>query len=161
MNLRDYNNQDASRVAKVTRLAFEQYRSEYEEFDLLLKQITDVESYAQLGETIVAEDNGVVVGAVTYVAPNHSKTEYVPREWSIMLMLVVAPDSRGRGIGKLLIDECLSRARRDHAVSIALHTTEIMSVAISMYRKIGFEYMSAGPTIHGVEYGVFALNLNP
>ena len=74
-------------------------------------------------------------------------------------MLVVDPASRGRGIGRLLTEECIRRARRDQAPLIALHTTLIMSVALPMYLRMGFKLLRAAPPIHGVPYAIYTMAL--
>jgi GNAT superfamily N-acetyltransferase len=53
-------------------------------------------------------------------------------------LLAVAPAARGQGIGAALVRECLRRARQVGAKTITLHTTEIMSVAMQMYERLGF-----------------------
>jgi ribosomal protein S18 acetylase RimI-like enzyme len=74
-------------------------------------------------------------------------------------MLVVEPAFRGRGIGRALTEACVGRARRDGAPVVALHTTPIMTVALPMYRRMGFEPESEAPPIHGVPYGVYVKRL--
>ena len=70
-------------------------------------------------------------------------------------MLVVLPEARGKGIGRVLTEKCLDCARRDHAEAVALHTSQIMQVALAMYLKMGFVFHAAAPDIHGVKYGVY------
>jgi ribosomal protein S18 acetylase RimI-like enzyme len=50
----------------------------------------------------------------------------------------VAPEARGRGIGRLLTEECIRRARAGGRTAVGLHTTEFMAVARSMYERMGF-----------------------
>jgi ribosomal protein S18 acetylase RimI-like enzyme len=74
-------------------------------------------------------------------------------------MLVVDPTTRGRGLGRALTDACIARARRDGATVIALHTSPIMTVALPMYRRLGFEQVREAPPIHGVAYAVYLKSL--
>ena len=74
-------------------------------------------------------------------------------------MLVVSHESRGKGIGHALTDICLNRAKRDQSEILALHTSKIMRVALSMYLKMGFVFYSEAPDIHGVKYGVYTREL--
>jgi len=111
MKLREYTNEDAILVADIIRAAFEQYRSAYDNYERLLSRITDIDGFTQRGELIVAEANDRLVGAVTYVAPNHTSTDYFPADWAFMLMLVVTPNARGQGVGQSLLKECLARAQ--------------------------------------------------
>ena len=65
-------------------------------------------------------------------------------------MLVVDPAARGRGLGRLLTEECIRRARRDGAGAIALHTSPIMQVALAMYLRLGFVLLRDAPPVFGV-----------
>jgi GNAT superfamily N-acetyltransferase len=76
-----------------------------------------------------------------------------------MRMLVVAPGARGLGVGRRLAQECIDRARRDRAPVSALHTSALMSVALPMYLRMGFERQADAPDIHGVAYGIYLKHL--
>jgi GNAT superfamily N-acetyltransferase len=64
--------------------------------------------------------------------------DYLPEWWSVRL-LAVHPDARGQGIGRLLMEECVRRAREGGAKVLGLHTTDMMAVAQAMYGRMGFE----------------------
>ena len=117
-------------------------------------------AFANVGEIIVAEIGGQIVGAVAYIGPGAPKAAFFRPDWSIMRMLVVAPDCRGRGVGRKLAQECLSRAKRDGASVFALHTSKLMQVALPMYQRMGFKWVSDTPSIHGVEYGVYVKEID-
>jgi ribosomal protein S18 acetylase RimI-like enzyme len=53
-------------------------------------------------------------------------------------MLGVAPTARGRGIGRLLMNECLRLARARGKTVLTLNTTRRMEAARSMYEAMGF-----------------------
>jgi ribosomal protein S18 acetylase RimI-like enzyme len=74
-------------------------------------------------------------------------------------MLVVAPEARGMGIGRALAEACIAHARRDGAPQFALHTSELMEVALPMYERMGFRRHADGPTLFGVPYGIYLLDL--
>ena len=61
-----------------------------------------------------------------------------PQGWAGILRLAVPPGSRGQGIGRALVEECLVRARRLRVKTVALHSTEWMTVARGMYERMGF-----------------------
>lgn len=50
--------------------------------------------------------------------------------WSEVRLLAVTPAARGQGIGTALMHECIRRARRSGVAVLALHTTDMMHVAI-------------------------------
>jgi GNAT superfamily N-acetyltransferase len=58
--------------------------------------------------------------------------------WPELRLLAVKPRTRGRGIGKLLMEECILRARRSGATALGLHTGDSMDVALPMYERRGF-----------------------
>jgi hypothetical protein len=49
----------------------------------------------------------------------------------------------------------ISRARRDGSAVIALHTSPFMTVALSMYLRMGFERLREGPAIFGAPSAVY------
>jgi ribosomal protein S18 acetylase RimI-like enzyme len=158
--IRDFHQVDAAQINALALLAFEQFKDAYEDWPSFQTKIGNMASLAEAGEIIVAEDEGRIVGAVAYVGPGVPKADFFRPEWPIMRMLVVAPEVRGLGIGRALAEECISRARRDGASEFALHTSELMQVALPMYQRMGFQWVSGTPAIHGVEYGVYLKDLN-
>lgn len=54
-------------------------------------------------------------------------------------LLAVDPGTRGLGVGRALVDACLSRARADGVEQVIIHTTRAMTVAWAMYTRLGFE----------------------
>jgi len=109
--------------------AFEEYRREQR----------DVRSRLADSQLIVAEDAGRVLGTVTFYPPgSDKKAEGWPPDWAAIRLLAVHPDARGSGLGRLLTEECLRRARALGASMVGLHTAVIMSVARAMYERMGF-----------------------
>jgi ribosomal protein S18 acetylase RimI-like enzyme len=113
-----------------------------------------------LGELLVAEDAGGVIGAVLYVPAGRSDGTLVPSEWATIRMLAVSPASRGRGIGRKLTEECINRARRDGAEIIGLTTADMMQIAEPMYQRMGFRKEAELGTRYGVRHTRYKLTLN-
>lgn len=151
--LRDFEQRDAMQVNALALRAFEQFKDAYQDWPAFQAKIGNMSALAEVGEVIVAEMEGriVGVGAVAYVGPGAPKAAFFRPDWAIMRMLVVDPDFRGLGIGRALAEECLRRARRDRATVFALHTSERMQVALPMYQRMGFKWASSAPAIHGIE----------
>lgn len=150
---------EAAQVDTLALQAFAQYREAYQDWPAFQAKIGNLSALAGVGEMIVAEAAGRLVGAVAYAGPNVPKAEFFRPEWPIMRMLVVAPEMRGRGIGRWLAEECLRRARRDGAAVFALHTSKLMQVALPMYQRMGFRQVASTPPIHGVDYCVYVKEL--
>lgn len=151
----NFQGQDAAAVNAVALEAFAQFGPHYSDWPTFRAKIADTASLASAGELIVAVMGTAIVGAVCYVGPGRPKASFFDPEWPAMRMLVVSPGARGFGVGRALAEECLDRARRDRAKLFALHTSPIMSVALPMYLRMGFEFRSAVPKIHGVEYNLY------
>ena len=54
-------------------------------------------------------------------------------------LLAVDPAIRGKGIGKLLINECIQKARDKNHKQVIIHSTSAMKIAWKMYERIGFK----------------------
>lgn len=54
-------------------------------------------------------------------------------------LLAVDPEIRGRGIGKLLTEACIEKARQDGNRQLIIHSTKFMKVAWKMYEKLDFK----------------------
>jgi GNAT superfamily N-acetyltransferase len=157
--LRDFRPSDARDVNRVALAAFAEFADLYSDWPAMSSRIARMSALADGGEIIVAELDGTIVGAVAYIPPNRPKPVFFESAWPIIRMLVVDPLHRGKGLGRTLTEECLKRAKRDGAGVVALHTSAIMTVALPMYLKMGFELVQDAPPIHGVPYGIYLLRL--
>lgn len=160
ITLHDYQRGDSRDVDALAIAAFEQFKDAYTDWPVFRAKIASMSSLSAHGELIVARQAGRAVGAVAYIGPHQPKSDFFDQAWPIMRMLVVAPGARGLGVGRRLADECIARARRDGARFFALHTSELMAVALPMYRRMGFEWHAAAPDIHGVRYGIYLKQLH-
>lgn len=157
IELRHYR--PADDIDSLAVAAFEQFRHAYTDWPVCLSKIAAMSSLSAHADIIVAQRADQLLGAVAYIGPHRPKSDFFDPAWPIMRMLVVAPQARGMGIGRSLALACIARARRDGASVFALHTSELMTVALPMYRRMGFEWHTAAPAIHGVEYGIYLKDL--
>jgi ribosomal protein S18 acetylase RimI-like enzyme len=111
---------------------------------------------AGAGRLLVAELAGRPAGTVTYLAPDHPDYDHVPQDWAVIRALAVAPQARGRGVGRALTAECLRRARADAAPAVGLHTAEMMTAARTLYEGAGFAVQREFPHL-GVRFLVYRL----
>jgi GNAT superfamily N-acetyltransferase len=158
-NIRDYEDADAPALNGLALAAFTEFKDQYSDWPAMAASVSRMSELARTGEVVLAEIDGHVAGGVAYVPGGRPKADYFDQSWPIIRMLVVDPASRGRGIGRLLTEECIRRARRDQATLIALHTTPIMAVALPMYLRMGFKMLRAAPPIHGVPYAIYTMAL--
>ncbi len=78
----------------------------------------------------IAEQNGVIVGSVFVM----QQDEFTAR----LRMLYVDPAVRGRGLGRQLIDACVSFARLAGYRALVLSTNRLLLAARHLYRESGF-----------------------
>jgi len=100
-------------------------------------------------EVLVAEEDGSVVGTITFYPDGPDYNDEIPAAWACLRTLAVLPSARGRGAGRMLMNECIGRARGLGRTRILLHTMPFMSSAIALHEKLGFRRM---PELD-VEYG--------
>lgn len=86
---------------------------------------------------------GTIEGGVVYFGDMHyygsGGTATQERNTSGFRLLAVSPSARGKGIGKLLTEACINRAREDGNRQIIIHTTMAMQTAWKMYERMGFK----------------------
>ncbi len=88
----------------------------------------------------VAAAEGAIQGAVQFF-PDASRSRQ--GQWPVgaatIRLLAVRPEARGRGLGTLLTQECLRRARTLNISTIYLYTGRFMLAAQQIYEKLGFK----------------------
>jgi GNAT superfamily N-acetyltransferase len=91
-------------------------------------------------QCVVAERDGALVGSVLLYPPAADAYGGAAGRvnWPEVRLLAVAPEARGQGVGRALMDECVRRARRAGATQLGLHTSRSMGAAVRMYERMGF-----------------------
>ncbi|AOS65349.1 GNAT family N-acetyltransferase [Actinoalloteichus hymeniacidonis] len=87
---------------------------------------------------VAADDSGTVLGAVTVCSADSSYAELARDGELEVRMLAVAPAARGRGVGRRLMDEVHSLARRRGMTRIVLCSQDRMLAAHRLYERFGF-----------------------
>jgi putative acetyltransferase len=94
----------------------------------------------------VAEENSMILGgAGIYPTAN------LPEDTCELVKLYLAPAARGKGIGKLLMQQCFTAAKELGYKKIYLETMPELNIAVPLYEKMGFTYLDAplGNSGHG------------
>lgn len=89
---------------------------------------------------LVAELDGEVVGTVTYVLPTDGAWEgrRVPEGDCSFRVLAVAPGVQGRGVGRVLAQACIARAREAGCRRMMIVSMAAMTRAHRLYDALGF-----------------------
>ncbi len=106
----------------------------------------------------ICEKQSEIIGMI-YLVPSGNPTKLFKSNWSYIRFLGVNTQHRGKGIGKTLTDLCMEHAKKTNEQYIALHTSEFMDSARSIYEKKGFvktkEFQYLGKT-----YWIYLFKLN-
>ena len=86
----------------------------------------------------VAELNGEIVGGAG-IFP----TEGLPADTCELVKMYLLPSARGIGLGRLLIEKCIAKAKELGYENIYLETMPELRQALQVYAKFGFEYLPA------------------
>lgn len=86
----------------------------------------------------VAELEGEILGGAG-IYP----TENLPEGVCELVKLYLAENARGKGIGKILMEKCITAAIDFGYKKIYLETMPELTLAIPMYEKFGFKYLPA------------------
>ncbi len=94
------------------------------------------------------DDNGALAGIVTFMRENGIKTSHKGNVFG----MYVAPESRGKGYGKLLMKELIDKARNCEGLEqINLTVVSDNETAKKLYKSVGFK-------IYGVERKALKFN---
>ena len=134
-------------------------RREQPEYYEKLTHIGQLTEQPETEVLIARSAEGQLLGGVVYFSDmafyGSGGTATAETNASGIRLLGVDPNARGTGVGKVLTNACLQRARdRGHA-QVILHTTQAMQVAWGMYTRLGFErsedldFMQEGLAVFG------------
>ena len=87
----------------------------------------------------VAEQDGTIIGGAGIFPSNG-----LPQGTCELVKMYLSPPSRGKGLGKLLIEKCLEFAAGAGYQQVYIETMPELRKAVSVYEKFGFTYLN-GP----------------
>jgi ribosomal protein S18 acetylase RimI-like enzyme len=105
-----------------------------------LETLRDAADRAHHSELLVAWDGetGQVLGTVSFVRSGSAYADVARDGEAEFRMLAVDPAARGRGLGRVLVQECVARAQAAGARRLLLSTRAIMTPAVALYESMGF-----------------------
>ena len=100
--------------------------------------LRDAADRATEADLLVAELDGEIVGSVTYCSPESAYAEIAKPNEAEFRMLSVMAAARGKGVGRLLVQECIDKAVRSGYSILRLSTQRNMQAAHRIYEGMGF-----------------------
>jgi putative acetyltransferase len=82
-------------------------------------------------------DGEIVGGAGIFPSPG------LPENTCELVKMYLTATSRGKGLGKLIIEKCLAFAREAGYRHVYIETMPELKKAVSVYEKFGFRYLDA------------------
>lgn len=117
--------------------------TEQPEYYKMLANIGDFTAKPKTELLVAVSSEGKIAGGVVYFSDmqyyGSGGTATQEKDASGFRLLAVDPFSRGKGIGKLLTNECIRKAKNSGQSQVVIHTTKAMQTAWKMYEKLGFK----------------------
>ncbi|WP_144669601.1 GNAT family N-acetyltransferase [Dokdonia sp. Hel_I_53] len=131
MEIISYNSQYAKDFKKLNIEWLETYFY-VEPYDLAV--LSDPEHYIihKGGFIFFAKEDNKILGTVALMPTSQEDIFELTK-------MAVLPESRGRGIGKHLMEHCISFARTHEKPSLILYSNTVLENAIHIYKKYGFK----------------------
>jgi GNAT superfamily N-acetyltransferase len=128
----------------------------------MLANIGDFTNHPETELLVAVDNNNTILGAVVYfndmqyygsggIATQEKKA-------AGFRLLGVDNNARGKGIGKLLTQECIKKATENNLNQVIIHSTLAMQTAWKMYENIGFQRSGNLDFMQG-ELAVFGFRL--
>ena len=127
-------------AGRVTADAYREF-ADSDSWESYLRELADVEGRVARASVLVAIEDDRILGTLTLELDRRIDADDppLPPGEAHIRMLGVAPDARGRGVARALIDTAFELAREAGRARISLHTTQRMRAAQAMYESLGFE----------------------
>jgi GNAT superfamily N-acetyltransferase len=143
MNLREARPEERTAIVELTLSAYAQYAAEItpEGFDLYMRHIRHTLETDDRPIYLVAEQDGQLAASVLLYPPYLKIYSDLPNgsAYPEVRLLAVSPNFRRKGVGRLLMEECMHRAKAMGAEGVGLHTSDMMAGAVALYTEMGFQ----------------------
>ncbi len=139
-DLRLISSDDNAAIAKIIRDTLVEFGASrpgtvyYDESTDRLSEVFDKAGSAYF----IAEKDGIIIGGAG-IYP----TENLGDGTCELVKMYLLPQARGLGLGKLLMDKCISFAAAAGYRQIYLETMPELTLAIGLYQRTGFERLPA------------------
>ncbi|QOG04424.1 GNAT family N-acetyltransferase [Flavobacterium sp. MDT1-60] len=128
----------------------------------MLANIGDFTNHPETELLVAVDSNNAILGAVVYFndMQYYGSGGIATQEKNTagFRLLGVDNKARGKGIGKLLTQECIKKATENNLNQVIIHSTLAMQTAWKMYENIGFQRSEDLDFMQG-ELAVFGFRL--
>ena len=124
-----YDDRYKSDFEKLNRAWIEKF-FQMEDEDLLILQHPETYVIKKNGEVFFALYGEEVIGTAAMIPTSNKIFE--------LAKMAVRKDVQGRGVGKLLLERCISFAKERKALEIFLLTNDVLKPALNLYLSTGF-----------------------
>ena len=136
--------------------------SEQPNYYKMLANVGDFTTKPETELLVAISSQGKIAGAVVYFGDmkyyGSGGTATQEKNAGGFRLLAVDPSTRGRGIGQLLVNECINKAKNKKLSQVIIHTTMAMQTAWKMYERLGFRRSEDLDFMQG-ELAVFGFRL--
>lgn len=109
----------------------------------MLANVGDLTQKPETELLVAVSPTNEIAGAVVYFSDmkqyGSGGTATQEKNAAGFRLLAVKDSARGQGIGKLLTESCIDKARRKGLSQVIIHTTMAMQTAWKMYEHLGFK----------------------
>ncbi|SHJ90163.1 GNAT family N-acetyltransferase [Epilithonimonas mollis] len=131
--------EDNGILAKIVRASFNDFNVKCTDGTVYSDPTTD-DLYnlfqTEKSALFVAEEDGLILGCCG-IFP----TDNLPEDTTELVKFYLSKEARGKGIGRLLLENCLEKAEEMGYKKVYLESIPEFSKAVSIYEKQGFQYL--------------------
>jgi GNAT superfamily N-acetyltransferase len=147
-HIRHANHTEFEKIGKLMVKVYSQLEgfpkeSEQPEYYKMLANVGELTNKPGTDLLVAVTDEGEIAGCVVYFNDikyyGSDGTATFEKNTAGFRLLAVDPAFRGKGIGKMLTNECIRKAKRGKLDQIIIHTTKAMQTAWKMYEQLGFK----------------------
>ena len=147
--IRPIQEKDNKTIAQIIRATLEEFGANHPGtvyFDPTTDHLYELFQTPQSAYWIVEDEQGILGGGGIF------PTKGLPQGTCELVKLYLLPRSRGKGMGKLLMDKCHNQAKEFGFTNIYLETMPELTIAVPLYEKMGYQYLD-GPLGESGHFG--------
>ena len=140
VQLRDLRKEDNPGLAKIVRNTLAEFGANHPNtvyYDPTTDALFEMFQMPK-SKYFLAELNGEMAGGGG-IYP----TDGLPDDTCELVKMYLLPEARGLGLGRMLMERCLERAKENGFEQVYLETLPELKQALKIYEKFGFEFLSA------------------